>query len=287
MYLGAHESAAGGPYTAVGRALDDACECLQLFTKNNNRWNQRMWTEEEAAQFRAAYADSGLHDAMSHSAYLINLCSKNQSTVAKSRDALVDELDRCALLGVPYLVLHPGSHTGQGEQRGIELIVENLERVYAREEDGRWDGVTLLFENTAGQGTSIGWRFEHLAELLERVHDPSRFGVCFDTCHAHTAGYDLTDPQAYEAAWEEFDAVVGFEHLKAFHLNDSKKPLGSRVDRHELLGEGEVGLEAFRLLVNDERFAEIPGVVETPPLESGENSFAEMVALLKGLRAAQ
>ncbi|MFW5966039.1 MAG: deoxyribonuclease IV [Persicimonas sp.] len=284
MYLGAHESAAGGPHTAVGRALDDGCEALQIFTKNNNRWNQRMWTEEEAEQFRSAYAESGLDGLVSHSAYLINLCSKSDSTVEKSRNALADELTRCALLGVPYLVLHPGSHTGQGEEVGIEMIVENLERVYATEEDGEWEDVTLLFENTAGQGTSIGWRFEHLAELLDRVHAPERFGVCFDTCHAHAAGYDLTDRDAYEAVWEEFDAVVGLENLMVFHLNDSKKPLESRVDRHELIGEGEIGIDTFEFLVNDERFDGLPAVVETPPLENGEPSFAKMVARLKGLR---
>ncbi|QDG54054.1 deoxyribonuclease IV [Persicimonas caeni] len=285
MYVGAHESASGGPYTAVERALDDECEALQLFTKNNNRWTQRMWTEEEAAQFRQHYAKSGLKGVMSHSAYLINLCSKTAKTVEKSKVALADELTRCAMLGIPYLVLHPGSHTGQGEEAGLRLIAENLERVYETEEDGQWQDVTLLFENTAGQGTCLGWRFEHLADLFERVFDPTRFGVCFDTCHAHAAGYDLTERESYEAVWQEFDAIVGLDHLKAFHLNDSKKPLGSRVDRHELLGEGEVGLDAFRFLVNDDRFADIPAVVETPPLESGEDSFAEMVALLKGLRA--
>ena len=285
MYIGAHESAAGGPHTAVDRALQDGCEALQLFTKNNNRWSQRMWTDEEAAQFRQAYAGSGLDGLLSHSAYLINLCSKSESTVDKSRRALADELTRCALLGIPYLVLHPGSHTGQGEERGLDLILENLERVYATEEDGQWEDVTLVFENTAGQGTSLGWRFEHLAELLQRVAQPSRFGVCFDTCHAHAAGYDMTERAGYESVFEEFDAVVGLEHLKAFHLNDSKKPLGSRVDRHELIGEGDIGLDTFRFLVDDERFSQLPAVVETPSLASGETSFAKMVARLKGLRA--
>lgn len=284
MKLGAHESAAGGPHKAIARALEDGCESLQLFTKNNNRWRQRMWTDEEATRFREDWAASGLEGLMAHTAYLINLCSNKKATVDKSVAALADELDRCALLGVPLLVMHPGSHVGQGEAEGISLIAENLERVYEREEGDAWADVTLLFENTAGQGTNLGYKLEHLRDLFAEVHDPSRFGVCIDTCHAHAAGYDLTDAASYEAFWEEFDAIVGLERLKGFHLNDSKRELGSRVDRHENLGDGELGLEVFRLLVNDARFEDLPAALETPPLADGSTSYAHNLELLKGMR---
>lgn len=285
MYLGAHESAAGGPETAVERALNDECEALQIFVKNQRQWSQRMWTGEEAKTFREAYADSGLNGLVAHAAYLINLCSKSDSTVEKSIDALEDELTRCALLGVPYLVMHPGSHTGQGVETGIELICENLERVYAREEDDEWSDVTLLFENTAGQGTSIGWQFEHLAALFEKVHAPERFGVCYDTCHGHAGGYDLTTEDSYARVWDEFDALIGLERIKAFHLNDSRHELGSRKDRHEHIGEGEIGPDAFARLVNDERFDDIPALLETPDLENGERGYAENLERLRSLRS--
>ena len=280
MKVGAHESAAGGPFKAVQRAIDDQCESMQIFVKNNNRWAQRMWNDDEAALFRDAYADTDLDGLMAHAAYLINLCSPTIETREKSIVALSDELARCALLDVPYLVFHPGSHMGEGESVGIDIIASKVNQIL--EED---DGDTmLLFENTAGQGTNLGWRHEHLRDLLGLVDDIDRCGICFDTCHAHAAGYDLTDEASYEEHWELFDAVIGLEHLCAFHLNDSKKPLGSRVDRHENIGEGEIGEETFRLLMNDSRFEQLPGVVETPPLESGEMSFAHNIALLKSYR---
>lgn len=284
MKLGAHESASGGPYRAVERAIDDGCESLQLFTKNNNRWEQRMWNDEEVEQFRTTYAESDLEGLMAHSSYLINPCSQNEETIAKSREAIADELTRCQKLGIPALVVHPGNHTGRGIEEGLDLIVENVRRVYDEAEAGAWSEVTLLFENTAGQGTSIGYRFEHLATLLERLDDPDRFGVCFDTCHAHAAGYDLTDRESYESVWEEFDDVVGLEWLEGLHLNGSRHELGSRKDRHDQIDAGEIGLSTFAWLVNDPRFEGLPAVVETPPLEDGEPSFERNVAMLKDLR---
>lgn len=280
MRVGAHESAAGGPHKAIGRAVEDGCEALQIFTKNNNRWAQRMWTEEEAQKFRDAYEESDLDGVVSHAAYLINLCSSNKETEAKSIVALADELARCDLLGVPFLVFHPGSHMGEGDAYGIDIIARHVNQILD-EDPGE---TVLLFENTAGQGTNIGWRHEHLRDLLGLVEQIDRCGICFDTCHAHAAGYDLTTDEAYEEHWELFDEVVGLEHLCAFHLNDSKKPLGSRVDRHENLGKGEVGQRTFELLMNDERFEDLPGLVETPPLENGDMSFAHNVALLKSFR---
>lgn len=281
MIVGAHTSASGGTHKAIARALDDQCEGLQLFTKNNNRWAQRMWTDQEAQRFRDAYAASGLRGLASHTSYLINLCSSKAETVEKSIDALADELDRCALLGIPYLVMHPGSHVGQGEDRGIELICENLELVYEKETAGAWSSVTLLFENTAGQGTNLGWSIDHLEALFDGVHDPDRFGVCFDTCHAHAAGIDLTTPDGYESFWGDFDEVVGIDKIGVFHLNDSKRELGSRVDRHENIGEGEVGEPLFRRLMNDPRFTSVLGILETPAING---SYKVDVLKLIGLR---
>lgn len=281
MIIGAHTSASGGTHKAIARAIDDECEGFQLFTKNNNRWAQRMWTDQEAQRFRDSYAASGLRGLASHTSYLINLCSSKAETVEKSIDALADELDRCALLGIPYLVMHPGSHVGQGEDRGIELICENLELVYEKEAAGAWSSVTLLFENTAGQGTNLGWSLDHLEALFDGVHDPARFGVCFDTCHAHAAGIDLTTPDGYEAFWSDFDEVVGIDRIGVFHLNDSKRELGSRVDRHENIGEGEIGEPLFKRLMNDPRFTSVLGILETPAING---SYKTDVLRLIGLR---
>ena len=289
MKLGAHESASGGPYTAIKRAEEDGCEAVQLFVKNNNRWRQRAWREDEVEAFRTRWADSSLQGLVAHAAYLINLCSADEETVAKSIEALADELTRCAQLGVPYLVMHPGSHMGIGEPQGLVTIAGNLRRVYDQEPSMGlgWQGVTLLFENTAGQGTNLGWQMSHLRDLMGLVHDPTRFGVCFDTCHAHAAGIELRTEPTYEAFWQSFDETVGLEHLRAFHLNDSKRALGSRVDRHERIGLGEIGLECFRLLANDPRFEGLPSLLETPALPDGSMSFAHGVSVVKGLRGKQ
>ena len=280
MLLGAHESAAGGPHTAVGRAVDDGCECLQIFVKNNNRWSQRPWTDEEIDRFRNDWADSGLQRLVAHAAYLINPCSANPSVRAKSREALADEMDRCAQLGVEGLVLHPGAPGDGGEAWGLATVAEEINALWA-EHGERWGGVTLLFENTAGQGSCLGWRHEHLRDLFARLDQPERFGVCFDTCHAHAAGYDLRDPEGYEAHWEVFDAVVGLDRLRAFHLNDSKKALGTRVDRHEHIAEGELGSTVFEQLLADPRFEGLPGILETPPLEDASSGYRRNLATLR------
>ena len=282
MYIGAHESASGGPHKAVERAAQDGCEALQIFTKNNNRWAQRMWTPKEALLFRTTWtAQSMPGDLVSHTSYLINLCSSTDATVTKSIDALADELDRCALLGIPYLVMHPGSHTGQGVETGIARIAENLGVVYAREEKGAWGGVTLLLENTAGQGTNIGHDLSHLEAIFAQVEDPSRLGVCLDTCHAYAAGYAIDERAGYDAFFDEFDARIGLGRIGAFHLNDSKRERGSRVDRHHRIGEGHIGRDTFVWLMRDERFATVSGLLETPQ----DDGWAEEISMLKGLRS--
>ncbi len=282
MYIGAHTSASGGLFKAVQRALDDGCESLQVFVKNNNRWAQRDWREDEIEKFINAYEGSGLKGLTAHTSYLINLCSNNPETVKKSKDALEDELNRCAQLKIPYLVMHPGSHMKEGEAKGLQTIVKNLEEVYGREQNDAWKDVMLLFENTAGQGTNLGYKLEHLSTLFAGLTQPERFGVCFDTCHALAAGYDFRDEESYEAFWNEFDTKVGIERIKIFHMNDSKQDLGSRVDRHENIGKGKLGEDPFKLLVNDPRFKEIPAVLETAPDDKG--SFSHDVNVLKSFR---
>jgi deoxyribonuclease-4 len=283
MLLGAHESAAGGPYRAIRRAEEDGCASVQLFVKNNNRWKQRPWTDDEIEAFRDAWRASSLDGLMAHTSYLINLCSTSDTTVARSIDGLADELTRCARLGIPLLVLHPGSHLGEGEDQGIRAVARRLDELWSEDRAETWRGhVRLLFENTAGQGTNLGYSLEHLRDLLGALDTPlEHFGICLDTCHAHAAGYELRSPQAYQTFWSSFDETVGRQHLAAFHLNDSRADFASRVDRHELLGEGTLGLDAIARFVRDPRFKQLPGVLETPALPSGETDYARQLTLLR------
>jgi deoxyribonuclease-4 len=279
MILGAHESVAGGLANAVDRAAGDGCAAFQVFTKNANQWAARPIDPAARRAFRAAVAARGF-ETMAHDCYLINLGTADPVVFSKSVDAFAEELRRCRALGIPRLVMHPGAPLDAGEAYGLSRIAEGLDLAYAR---ARVRGVRTLLETTAGQGSHLGWRFEHLREILLRARCASRLGVCFDTCHVFAAGYDFTTPEGYARVWEEFDRVVGLGRLEAFHLNDSKKPLGSRVDRHEILGQGCLGVEPFRMLVNDRRFARVPAVLETPPLPDGSNSFAEGIRLLRSL----
>jgi deoxyribonuclease-4 len=272
MLLGAHEGVAGGVSTAFARADEDGADCLQIFVRNPRGWAAKPFDREEVDRFRGEARRTGKPTA-AHSIYLINLASADVAIRRKSWKALAEELARCEQLGVPDLVFHPGSHPE--EKEGIALVAagmsEALEKVPGR--------VRLLVEITAGQGTSLGWRFEQVAAIREAVPGRlrRRVGVCFDTCHAFAAGYDLTTPETYARTFEELDRVVGLEHLKAFHLNDCKKPLGCRVDRHEHIGQGAMGLEPFRLLVNDPRFDALPGFLET------EMQFKENLKVLRSL----
>jgi deoxyribonuclease-4 len=253
--LGVHVSTAGGVSRAIPEALALGCEAIQVFTRNQRQWRPRRIPPSEARRFRrAARAHGYARRAMSHASYLINLCATDPSTLRLSRAALVDEIRRCASLGIPYLCVHPGAHLGAGEEAGLALVAESLRFALACTR-----GVTVLLENTAGQGTSLGWRLDHLGAL--RL---PRTGVCLDTCHLFAAGYDLRTPRGYERTMRAVEATVGLARVKAFHLNDSKAPLGSRVDRHEHIGRGGLGGRAFAMLVNDPRFARIFGVLETP-----------------------
>ncbi len=259
--LGAHMSIAGGLHLAIERGQSVGCTALQIFTKNNNQWQGKALSEEEAEQFRQAWAASGIGPIIAHNAYLINLASPDEETHRKSMTAMLDELHRAERLGLSGLVIHPGSHLGKGESWGLKRIASSLDALHAKTPGFR---VKILLEITAGQGNHLGYRFEHLAEILNRVEQPERLGICFDTCHAFAAGYDIGTMAGYRKTMSEFDATLGLDRMMAFHLNDSKNAPGSRVDRHEHIGQGTLGLDAFRFILNDRRFASVPKVIETP-----------------------
>jgi deoxyribonuclease-4 len=260
-YLGAHLSIAGGVHKAIEAAVALGCQTVQLFTKSSNQWRAKPLTPAEIAQFRQALEQAGLRYPTAHDSYLINLAAPEEELFRKSVEALIVEMERAEALGLDYLVLHPGAHTGSGEAFGMARVAEGLNLALKRCRGFR---LQLLLENTAGQGSNLGYRFEHLREIRARLHEPERVAFCLDTCHAFAAGYDLRTAAALEQTLAEFDRVLGLPLLKVFHLNDSAKPLGSRVDRHAGIGQGQIGAEAFRLLVQDPRFAEHPMILETP-----------------------
>ncbi len=259
--LGAHMSIAGGYYRAVERARQCQCDCVQLFTKNNNQWRAKPISDDDAALFQSALSELRVTHPLSHSSYLINLASPDDALRKKSIDAFVVELLRAGQLGIPYVVLHPGSFTTSSEEAGLRKVVDSLDEVH-RQTCGI--ATQCLLENTAGQGSNLGWRFEQLAAILNGVTHSDRLGVCLDTCHTVAAGYPLSPRRKYNETLRRFEELIGAERIKAIHLNDSKRPLGSRLDRHEHIGRGHVGLEAFQLLVNDRRFCNTPMYLETP-----------------------
>ena len=267
VLLGAHMSIAGGMPLAVSRAVETECRVLQVFVKNASRWEGRALPESECREFRDAVREAGLAAVVAHDSYLINLASPDEDLWERSIAALTDEMERCDRLGLDRLVAHPGAHLGAGERAGVRRIAAALDRVLETAGDS---GVGIVLETTAGQGSSMGHRFEHLRDLLAAAARPERLSVCLDTCHVFAAGYDIRDRESYERTFEEFDRVVGLDRLTVLHLNDSRRPLGSRVDRHAHIGEGEIGLEAFSLLVNDVRFEAVPKILETPKEEDGD-----------------
>ena len=260
---------------AVRQGIELECESIQVFTRNQRQWEPKPLDPATIEEFQVEAKAAGyLQDAVSHASYLINLCAASPETLAKSRRAFEDEIRRCGLLGIPYLCLHPGSHLGEGEDAGLIAIAESLREALAATRGVR---VKILLENTAGQGTNLGYRFEHLAELL-RLGRSKRLGVCIDTCHMFAAGYDLRTKKSYEASMTELEDVVGLNRVHAFHLNDSKFELGMKKDRHENIGEGAIGKTAFKLLVNDDRWRALPGVLETP---GGPDGYAQNLDTLR------
>ena len=266
--LGAHTSIAGGLPRAVDRAQALRCEALQIFTKSAGQWRARPLPAEEIALFRRRIRETGIRPVVAHTSYLINLAAADPVLREHSYAALAEELDRAEALGLDGLVMHPGAYTSGSEQQGLELIAEGLTGLLRARPRGR---TRVLLEHTAGQGTALGHRFEHLAWLLERVRPPARVGVCLDTCHLLAAGYDICTPDGYEETFRRFDDLVGLDRIELFHLNDSRRSCGSRVDRHEHIGRGCLGLPPFRMLLNDRRFAELPMLLETPKLETPES----------------
>lgn len=282
MRLGAHQSIAGGFETATRLAEEDGCEALQVFTKVSNQWKEPTVDAARAAPFRAAVQRLALQPVLSHVSYLVNLCSDDPTIRERSTDALARELRRCATLDIPFVVLHPGAHKGQGEAAGIAQIAAGLDAAFARADQDGPVAPRILLENTAGQGSTLGRTFEELAAILAAARCAPRLAVCFDTCHALAAGYDWTTARGYTEVFDAFDRQLGLHRLAAFHLNDSKKTLGSRVDRHTWIGDGAIGLEPFRRLVRDRRFAALPGVLEVPPV-GDDRGYRENLARLRGL----
>lgn len=259
--LGAHMSIAGGYHRAVEAARRCGCDCVQLFTKNNTQWRAKAISEEDVRRFQTALTELSISHPAAHDCYLINLAAPQTRLWRRCVDAFIEELRRAARLGIPHLITHPGAYTSSSEQAGLRRVVQALDEAH---DQTRGLPVTTLLETTAGQGTSLGWKFEHLAEIIAGVRQPERLGVCFDTCHVFAAGYPLADPRDYRRTMRHFDRVVGLHLIKAFHLNDSQRPLGSRVDRHAHIGEGHLGLQAFSNLLNDRRFRHVPMYLETP-----------------------
>jgi deoxyribonuclease-4 len=276
--LGAHVSIAGGVELAPGRGDDLGSEAIQIFSKNQRRWAAKPLTEEVAAAFKEALSKSQQRATAIHDSYLINLADLRAENVAKSRDAFVVEMERAQLLGVPHLIFHPGNHRGEGKESGIRQIAASLD-LTMREADA--PDVSVLLEGTAGAGNSIGSTFEQLQGIREAVDRPERVGLCFDTCHLFAAGYDIRTAETYDLVMEHAENILGLENVQAFHLNDCKGELGSHLDRHEHIGQGGIGLEGFRLLVNDARWDGVPMYLETP---GQEEHFEENLKVLKGLR---
>ena len=274
-YFGAHVSASGGVENAIKNAKAIGATAFALFTKNQRQWLAPELTAAQIELFRQQMAEAGYAawQVLPHDSYLINLGHPDQEGLDKSRESFFEEMRRCELLGLDRLNFHPGSHLKRiSEEGSLDRIAESINMALERT-----SGVTAVLENTAGQGSNLGFRFEHLAYIIDRVEDKSRVGVCLDTCHTFAAGYDLRITQALDATFAEFDRVVGFSYLRGMHLNDAMRPLGSRVDRHSPLGDGEIGWECFRYIARDSRFDNIPLILETPD----EARWSEEIAKLK------
>lgn len=274
-YFGAHVSASGGVENAVRNAQEIGATAFALFTKNQRQWLVPELTTKQIETFRRAMHDAGFSasQVLPHDSYLINLGHPDEEGLEKSRESFFDEMRRCELLGLDRLNFHPGSHLKRIDEEGsLRRIADSINMALERT-----NGVMAVLENTAGQGSNLGFKFEHLAYIIDRIEDKSRVGVCLDTCHSFAAGYDLRTREACDATFAEFERIVGFKYLRGMHLNDAMRPLGSRVDRHSPLGDGEIGWECFRYIASDPRFDNIPLVLETPD----ESRWAEEITKLK------
>lgn len=280
MKFGAHESIAGGVFNAIYFAQKATCDLVQMFNKSNSQWRAKKLETAEVDKFFAAQQETGVGVACSHAGYLINLASPDPALNQKSYDSFKEEMERCNLLKITNLVIHPGSHVGTGEEVGLNRIADNLNKVLGELKDNI---VTVCLETTAGQGSNLGYTFEQIAYLIEKTEDKAHIGVCMDSCHVFAAGYPLADPTEYNKTIQSFEDIIGLSKLRVLHLNDSKKGLGSKVDRHEHIGKGELGIAAFRNIVNDKRLAMIPMVIETPKEEDELATDAKNLKILRDL----
>ena len=260
LLLGAHMSISGGFEKAIERGESIGCTAIQIFVKSNRQWAAQPISEDQIEKFHTAAKDSTILAIVAHASYLINLAATTKEAFTKSVHALAIELKRCEQLGIHYLVLHPGSRLSLDLKDALAQIAAGIDQAL-EQSPGK---TMILIENMAGQGSSVGSRFEELAAIRAASHHKTKVGFCLDTCHAFAAGYDLRTPETYKATWKEFDTIIGLEHLKAIHLNDSKKELGSRVDRHANIGKGTMGLESFSLIMNDKNLTWVPKILETP-----------------------
>jgi deoxyribonuclease-4 len=279
LLLGAHMSIAGGVSKAIERGEAVGCTAIQIFTKNASQWKAPSLTREEVVKFKAERGRTGIL-VVAHDAYLINLASPDGNLLAKSRAAFREEMERAEALDIPYLVMHPGAHTGAGEDAGLRLMAESFNSLLRETAGFR---VKIAIENTAGQGTVVGYTLEHLKRILDDTVESERLAVCLDTCHAFAAGYDLRDSSGYEEFMENFDSLIGLDRLKVIHLNDCKRELGRRVDRHEHIGRGMLGLECFRKIMNDPRLRHVPKLIEMPKLLDGKDMDPINLGILRDL----
>lgn len=273
-------SISGGVDKAIDRGQEVGCETIQIFTRTPRQWKMREFSEDEAEDFKRKREEAGINPVFAHDTYLINLASPDEELWKRSIAVFKDELARCDALGLPYLVVHPGSHVGQGEEAGLARIAEALSLVLAKKPGYR---AQIVLEITAGQGNTLGYSFSQLARLIKLTEGGEALGICFDTCHALAAGYEIRTEQGYLATFQELEEVIGLERLKVFHLNDAKGDLGSRLDRHQHIGKGYLGVEPFRMLLNDERFRGLPMVLETPKGPKMEEDM-ENLRVLRSLR---
>lgn len=278
--LGAHMSIAGGLHLALTRGRDVGCSVVQIFLKNQRQWTARPYTDSEVREFRAAWKATGVRVVFAHANYLINLATPVAAEWRRAVDVFHDELERAEALGLPFVVIHPGSHRAAGLDEGIRRVARAIDVLHDRM---RGERVRIVLENTAGGGATIGRSFEELAAVVGAVREPDRVGVCLDTCHLFAAGYDIRTPDGYESTIGRCRRLLGLRRVRAFHLNDAKQPLGSGLDRHEKIGRGHLGVEPFRRLMNDRRFARVPMALETPK-DPEPRADREALALLRRLR---
>ncbi len=278
LLFGAHMLISGGTSLAIERGESIGCTAIQIFSKSNRQWKAKPMQTEDVNAFKSALERSSIKSVITHASYLINIGSPNKELADKSTLALIDELNRCAELSINYLVLHPGSHSNTNEADCLQRISNNIDKALEQTNHK----TSILLETMAGQGTSVCYTFEQIATIIQLSQYKKNLGVCFDTCHAFVAGYDFRTEKAYHNMWEHFDKTIGLKKIHAMHINDTKTDLGSRVDRHANIGEGAIGLQAFKLLFNDSRFFNVPKILETPyaTLEDYKKNMAVIRSLI-------